>query len=278
MNINDFPQGTQVSRLYSPEWFDLVDNKLPVNFSILPFNCTKVAQSTDSRLSYFYFVYLPWERVDFSNVKSIFSTYQESGCFFLVIDDVVLSFPEAETLDLQSLVLMTQMQTDGTMSAPQFNVTVKDLNKIKYLNNLFSTGTYSTIVADKIIIEGDSKELTTLTNTFYSFNRYKELHFNIDCSNVTNLAPFYYQIHDETTYFSGFPNLKRSLNSSYSLDRFPNLTLESCISILENLYDFTGNGETPTSNQGVLKVHANFLTTVGDDITIGTNKGWKISS
>lgn len=276
MNINEFPQGTQVSKLYSPEWYDLVDNKLPVNFNILPFKNNDVARNIDNRLGYFYFIYLPWERVDFSNVKSILSTYNETGCFFLVIDDVVLSFPEAEILHLESLALRTQMQSDGTMSAPQFNVTIKDLNKIKVLNAMFSTGNNYSIVADKIVIEGDSKELTTLTNTFYYFNRYKELYFNIDCSNVTSLNPFYYQIHDETTYFSGFPNLKRSLNSSYSLDRFPNLTLESCISILENLYDFTGNGETPTSNQGVLKVHANFLTTVGDDITIATSKGWQV--
>ena len=58
----------------------------------------------------------------------------------------------------------------------------------------------------------------------------------------------------------------------------PNLTYESCISILNNLYDFTGNGETPDNNQGKLKVHPNFLTTVGDEISIGVAKGWTISA
>ena len=36
--------------------------------------------------------------------------------------------------------------------------------------------------------------------------------------------------------------------------------------------------ETPTSSQGKLKVHQNFLNTVGDEISIGTSKGWSITT
>ena len=68
------------------------------------------------------------------------------------------------------------------------------------------------------------------------------------------------------------------MDGTYSFDKTPNLTYESCINILNGLYDFTGNGETPASNQGKLKVHSNFLTTVGDEISIGTNKGWTITA
>lgn len=76
----------------------------------------------------------------------------------------------------------------------------------------------------------------------------------------------------------GFINLKTKSDSSYGLAQLPNLTYESCINVLNGLYDFTGNNEIPNSNQGKLKVHANFLTTVGDDISIGLNKGWVITS
>ena len=55
------------------------------------------------------------------------------------------------------------------------------------------------------------------------------------------------------------------------------LSYESCISILNNLYDFTGNGETPDNSQGHLKVAQSFIDTVGDEISIGTLKGWVIS-
>ena len=80
------------------------------------------------------------------------------------------------------------------------------------------------------------------------------------------------------TYFGGWIGRKYNVDRDYMLKKMPNLTYESCISILNNLYDFTGNGETPNSNQGHLKVHANFLTTVGDEISIGTSRGWTITA
>ena len=80
------------------------------------------------------------------------------------------------------------------------------------------------------------------------------------------------------TYFGGWIGRKYNVDKDYMLKKMPNLTYESCISILNNLYDFTGNGETPDSSQGHLKVHANFLTTVGDEISIGTSRGWTITA
>ena len=72
-------------------------------------------------------------------------------------------------------------------------------------------------------------------------------------------------------------NLKCSLTNDKNLKQLPNLTYESCINVLNGLYDFTGNGETPNGDQGQLKVHQNFLDKVGDEISIGTNKGWQIT-
>ena len=80
------------------------------------------------------------------------------------------------------------------------------------------------------------------------------------------------------TDFGGFLNLKSSLTSDKNLQRLPNLTYESCINVLNGLYDFTGNGETPNSEQGQLKVHQNFLDKVGEEISIGTAKGWSITA
>ena len=79
------------------------------------------------------------------------------------------------------------------------------------------------------------------------------------------------------TDFGGFLNLKSSLTNDKNLKQLPNLTYESCINVLNGLYDFTGNGETPGSNQGQLNVHQNFLDAVGEEISIGTNKGWTIT-
>lgn len=80
------------------------------------------------------------------------------------------------------------------------------------------------------------------------------------------------------TKAGGLLNLRRKIDDNYGWVKTPNLDYESCINILNGLYDFTGNGVTPTSNEAKLKVHQNFLNLVGDDITIGTNKGWTITT
>ena len=80
------------------------------------------------------------------------------------------------------------------------------------------------------------------------------------------------------TDFGGLINLKAKSTGVYGFQRCPNLSYQSCINILNGLYDFTGNGETPDSFQGQLKVHSNFLSLVGDEISIGTNKGWTITA
>lgn len=76
----------------------------------------------------------------------------------------------------------------------------------------------------------------------------------------------------------GFINIKVSLTQSDGIAMCPNLTYDSCINILNGLYDFTNNLETPTSSQGTLKVHQNFLDLVGDEINIGISKGWVITA
>ena len=86
-----------------------------------------------------------------------------------------------------------------------------------------------------------------------------------------------YGDYSELTYFGGWIGRKYNVDRDYILKKLPNLTYESCISILNNLYDFTGNGETPDSSQGKLKVAQSFIDKVGDEISIATNKGWVVS-
>ena len=91
--------------------------------------------------------------------------------------------------------------------------------------------------------------------------------------------PFWgYSNFNKFTDFGGFIGLKYSITQDYTLPKIPNFTYESCINILNGLYDFSGNGETPSSSQGRLKVHSNFLTTVGEEISIGVAKGWTITA
>ena len=125
----------------------------------------------------------------------------------------------------------------------------------------------------------DTSKVTNMLNIFSSCRKLT----SIPALNAQSLnMPSYYSIfgYEELpniTDFGGFLNLKCSLTDDGNLKKLPNLTYESCINILNGLYDFTGNGETPNSEQGQLKVHQNFLDKVGDKISIGTSRGWTIS-
>jgi hypothetical protein len=81
------------------------------------------------------------------------------------------------------------------------------------------------------------------------------------------------------TDFGGFVGLKYSLTKgNYQFGQCPNLTYESWKNVLNGLYDFTGNGETPASNQGKIQLHSNaYNLLTEDDIYEATSKGWTLS-
>lgn len=94
---------------------------------------------------------------------------------------------------------------------------------------------------------------------------------------VDNISDFFYYsfspvTRNNLTEMGGFIGLKCNWNGGNGLDSCPNLTYQSCINILNGLADVTELGGRR------LKVHPNFLTTVGDEISIGTLKGWVISA
>ena len=103
----------------------------------------------------------------------------------------------------------------------------------------------------------------------------------LDCTSLADSfssSPMYF-CSTKLKNLGGFLNIKASLEYTYaSPARCPDLTKESYINIFNGLYDFTGNGETPNSNQGKIKLHSNaynLLTT--DDIARATAKGWTLS-
>lgn len=126
----------------------------------------------------------------------------------------------------------------------------------------------------------DTSNVTNMYNMFYSFGGIKTLVSlpKFECGKVGNMSWYFSYYADgmsSLTDVGGWNNLKCDWNDNYGLRACPNLTYQSCINILNGLYDFVGNGESTTRT---LKVNPNFLTTVGDDISIGTNKGWIITT
>lgn len=149
-----------------------------------------------------------------------------------------------------------------------------DTSKVTFMQNTFWR-------CDKLttIPPIDTSSVIEMQNAFYACESLTSLPaLNAQSMNMTYGGIFGSYELPKLINFGGFINLKSSLTDDKNLKKLPNLTYESCINILNGLYDFTGNGETPNSSQGQLKVHQNFLDKVGDEISIGTAKGWVISA
>lgn len=129
--------------------------------------------------------------------------------------------------------------------------------------------------------------LTTIPSLDTSKVESLSLMFN-GCSNLTTIpqldgssisesyGPFSYS--SNLINVGGFTNLKYGFHYGDGFNKLENLTYQSCINILNGLFDFVGNGEEPKTAQGVIKVHKNFLDAVGDEVSIATNKGWTITA
>lgn len=150
-----------------------------------------------------------------------------------------------------------------------------DISKATSINNMFNTcqrlqylpelNTSNVVNASGVF--ASCQDLTSLPPLNFgklNMSNYQGLFSNVELPKLVDIG--------------GFIDLKTSLTYTYNLKKCPNLTYQSCINILNGLYDFTGNGETPTSAQGQLSVHQNFLNLIGDEISIATNKGWIITA
>lgn len=153
-----------------------------------------------------------------------------------------------------------------------------DTSKVTNMSNMFN---YCINLTSMDVSNLDTSKVTNMGNMFSSCSKLETLS-SINCGGITGTDSsgaglFGYSGLSSLKNFGGWINLKKSV-TNYGINKCPNLTYESCINVLNGLYDFVGNQTTPASNEGKLKVHSNFLTLVGDEISIGTNKGWTITA
>ena len=176
------------------------------------------------------------------------------------------------TIPLLDTSQVTNMQGTFSNCSNLTTIPLLDTSKVTTVNNTFSSCTNLTTIPLL-----DTSKVTSIAGMFNSCTSLQSLPaLNVgNATTVTNI----FGSKDITTLtdFGGFIGLKTSITSN-CLARLPNLTYESCINVLNGLYDFTGKGTKPISTQGKLQVHANFLSLVGDEISIGTSKGWTITA
>lgn len=206
--------------------------------------------------------------LDVSQVTDMDAMFRGSKCLYNP-----LNMADWNTSNVTSMANMFS----GASSYPQ---TVEvfanwDVSNVKSMSGMFSNWSNLKIFD---ISTWDTSKVTTMQNMLNSCNNLEYISA-IDCSSISSANYYPITVYSDMKFLTdvgGFMNMKYSWSNTYGLYKCPNLNRESCINVLNGLYDFTG--ETPTSQQGQLKVHSNFITAVGDDISIATNKGWVVSA
>ena len=122
----------------------------------------------------------------------------------------------------------------------------------------------------------DTQNVSDVATMFQNCTKLESLPL-FDFSNVTTIRTFFgFSDLNKLTALGGFKDLKIDWNDSYGLFRCPNLTYESVMNVINNLYDFRANGDETTTK--TIKFHSNSLALLSDDDkAIATNKGWILS-
>lgn len=252
VNATDYGQ-TKYDLGYNSGYDDGYDKGYEVGSSI-----QKISMRNGTKFAYSTFKKIPLSNLDWYGVKDM--SYMFYNCENL------------EELYLVDTSSVTTMYNAFYRCITLETIPLLDTSKVTNMHSAFY-GCKNLIDISEI----NTSSVTNMDSMFWgctSLNRLPAL----DCSKVTSIDNFFgdYRM-GNLLYFGGFINLKCSMLNE-GLENTPNLTIPSCINVLNGLYDFTGNGETPTSSQGKLKVHQNFLDNVGDQISIATKKGWQITA
>jgi hypothetical protein len=119
----------------------------------------------------------------------------------------------------------------------------------------------------------DTSNVTDIGNLFTSCTRLTSIPL-LDCGKVTSAgALFGYSDIKSLTDLGGFKNLK--INCTGSFNRLPNLTIQSLMNVINNLYDFRANGESTTRTLQLGTTNLNKLT--DEQKAVATNKGWNLT-
>lgn len=118
---------------------------------------------------------------------------------------------------------------------------------------------------------------TNVTNMYYMFNGCSSLQSIplLDCGKITNMGTIFGWNNITTlTDLGGFKDLKISITSNF-LDKAPNLTTDSLMNVINNVYDLTANG---LSGQSLKFGSTNLNKLTEEQIAVATAKGWTLTA
>lgn len=145
-----------------------------------------------------------------------------------------------------------------------------DTSKVTDMTQMLEYSTVTTIP------QFDTSKVTTVYRMFYGTDKLVSLPL-LDFGNITNINMFLGVGQNSLTDLGGFKDLKIDWKDNYGLASCPNLTYQSIMNVINNLYDFRANGDSSTTK--TLKMHKNTMALLtDDDKAIATAKGWVLTS
>ena len=134
----------------------------------------------------------------------------------------------------------------------------------------------------------DTSGVKRFGNMFYGCPSIKSLPL-IDCGNATEMTYFLtFAENENCTDLGGFKNLKISMNG-YFVNSCPNLTIDSLMNVINNLWDWSGNtdGKAPLNDGTIYNFGTTHTLSFGqtnlgklteEQIAIATAKGWTLTA
>lgn len=195
--------------------------------------------------------------IDTSKVTTM--TYAFNGCKKLT------TIPQLDTSNVTNVSYM--FYGCGLTSIP-----LLDFSKVTNANYLFQNCSKLTTIPQLNL-----SNVTTINGIFYGSTNLTAIPL-LDFSKVTSIVVFFgYSTMTRLTDLGGFKNLKIDWNDNYGLYSCPNLTYESVMNVINNLFDFRSNNDSTTTR--TIKFHANSLALLSDeDKAIATGKGWVLAA
>ena len=176
----------------------------------------------------------------------------------------------------ESLTTIPQLDTSKATNMNNMFLGCSLLTTIPQLNTSSATdinGMFKFCTSLTTIPQLDTSNVTNINGIFNNCTALESIPL-LDCSNVTRageiINPNYYSDQVHLTDMGGFKNIK----AWFDIQRAPNLTVQSLMNVINNLYDFIGNGESTTSS--VRMGETNLAKLTDEQKAVATNKGWEL--
>lgn len=153
--------------------------------------------------------------------------------------------------------------------------TLKQVEKWKVTKpTRFTSMFYNCQLLKTLDLSGWRTDTLTNVNSMFTYCRITDLNITgWNLSMITNTSNWFSGCYDLVNLQFGY-----DIKYSFSLSNSSKLTVDSLLSVINGLYNFTGNGETPTSSQGKLTLGSTNLAKLSDEQkAIATDKGWTLA-